>query len=130
MVHPNQHIIDALYEGKEVSFRFSSTHTWKTLDNSAGSLIWISLVTGNNEYEFKLKPRMVKLNGYEVIAPLIAVEHGKAVHVLENDGSVYSMFYDCTDKEHQKLLAARSIFSEPHHAQAFHSAFLKMLALQ
>lgn len=135
MVHPNLQIFEALHAGKHVLYREVAKDTsfktfWKDLDAEAPPMAWIVLAQGSSSYEFKLKPRMAKLGTYEVVAPLTEVDHGKAVYVLESNGTTYSMFYDSTDKEHQKLLTARSLFSEQHHAQAFHTAFIKMLALQ
>ena len=103
---------------------------WLDLENTSSKGAWVALATGTDTFEFKIKPRMVKMGNTEVVAPISEALHKQEVHCLEADGTVVAMFYDATNKEHQRLLLARSLFKRAHEAAAFHKAFISMLVYQ
>lgn len=130
MTHPNQHIIDALHMRKAVLFRLAGTARWIELNDAIGPKTWISLMQANGEYEFKLKPKMIKIGDTEVVAPLGMILFGEIVYCLESDGAVHKMEFDNTDTGHQDLFLAKRLFAEKHQAEAFHKALLNYINSQ
>ena len=131
MTHPHQTIIDGIASGRKASFRLCNARsTWKDLDSSAGLMVWQDLVMGRNHYEFKLKPKMIKIGDTEVVAPLGVVLFGEIVYCLESDGEVHQMEFDNTDTGHQDLFLAKRLFAEKHQAEAFHKALLNYINSQ
>lgn len=131
MTHPNQKFLDAIQEGRVILYcQVGSDDAWEELKPVGPKGAWVSLAMGDGLFEFKLKPRMVKLGNTEVVAPISEALHKQEVHCLEADGTVIPMFYDCTNKEHQRLLLARALFKRSHEAHAFHKAFISLLVYQ
>lgn len=131
MPHINQKFLDAIHEGRTILFRqVGSIDEWEEMKPAGAIGAWVSMATGDGFFEFKIKPRMVKLGNTEVVAPISEALHKQEVHCLEADGTVIPMFYDCTNKEHQRLLLARALFKRAHEAHAFHKAFISLLVYQ
>ena len=126
MPHPNQKLIDAIHLNKVVIFRAPGS-TWRDMDKSTGSMVWQSLIHADGAFEFKLKPKMVTINGVDVVAPLTEASPKQAVYVLDNDGTSFITYFDERSPHHADLLKARAMFSQEHEAEAFHKAFIKFL---
>lgn len=131
MNHPLSNLLDSLYGNKTLLYKEAHTlDDWRELTESTHKDVWIALAKGSRDFLFMLKPRMVKMGNTEVVAPISEALHKQEVHCLEADGTVVAMFYDATNKEHQRLLLARSLFKRAHEAAAFHKAFISMLVYQ
>ena len=124
MNHPNQHIINALFNKKKVQWTFITEHGNKVsgvLCNTVHSDHFIALLECSPQYTFMVMPDLIKIGGIEVVAPLKEAKNGQQIFVLEPDGVVMPVVYRGSTGDN-KFIDNRSAFVTAEAATAFNKA--------
>lgn len=101
MKHPHADILHAIAEGRDVQIREISDDTWESCQPN---LFFANMNAGRRQYEYRVKPQTILINGQECPAP--DPENGDYIlHISAGkSNSVVAAF--CSEADRNKAYAA------------------------
>lgn len=91
MSHRNEKEILAFVQGKGLQFFGSDARDgWVDFEPTEQDLAAQDLLSGQGAYEFRIKPRTVKIGSVEIEAPVLEPMDGQRIWYVNAGGEVYS----------------------------------------
>lgn len=113
-------------EGKDLEVRWGASPTWMKL-RERGEIVNDEIMRGMGEYEFRLKPALIRVGIHEIEAPLRSARHGSDAYAHSAAGGINHITLNTSNEEHVHALANGRLFATPEAAKAAYDAITALL---
>ena len=126
MTHRYAEALRWIAEGKHVQIRWGSDERWLELKDR-NEIVNDEILRGMGAYQFRLKPRTVKIGSREVEAPVLEPEDGRTLWFTNSLGVPQAATFDGGTSRHDKRAASGRLFASEKAAVEAHEAVTALL---